>query len=214
VKISNLSIMTLGAAGALALSAPAFAQTTTVLPGGWSVTTFDPNVTIAAVGFGDGVLFITKTATVVGTIEGGVPTPIVATFQQTSPNAVMNIAIVGETITNQSGVDWTAYRQTLLLSSRVGFNQAFSGGFNPAPFTTNTYSAPNAVGFTEVRHADGVVPNGSTWTPPGPNGGPLWISVQPGNLPVTFTLKEIPVPTPGSVALAGLAGLAAFRRRR
>jgi MYXO-CTERM domain-containing protein len=65
--------------------------------------------------------------------------------------------------------------------------------------------------------AGGVVASGSTWFPGrGANDGQLWINVvsaQSGPFTV-FTLKETPTPTPGVLALLGLAGVAGRSRRR
>lgn len=194
----------------------AFAQPTSVDAGGWRITVFDPpNVAVEAFVSETGRLFISKFATVIGTIEGGVPSPIVLNFQQIAPDAVTSdkIVIASEQITNQSGVDWNLYRQELVGSSFVQWNAAESSGWNPAPFTSNNFWSNNGLTLNVVDHTGGgVVANGATWQPS--QNLVIDANLQGSQFPIIFSLKEIPVPTPGSVALSGLAVLAIARRRR
>lgn len=197
---------------AAGLAAGASAQTS-IEAGGWRITTFTSGATITAAF--DGPLFITKVATVVGTIEEGVPSPIVVNFQQIGADAVTaaQIVIVSESITNNSGVDWNQYRQQLLGSSFVQWNAGASAGWNPAPFVTNAFWSTNGLTTDVVDHlGGGVVANGSTWTPS--QNLVIDADLQGSQFPIIFSLKEIPLPTPGTAALTALAGLAAFRRRR
>jgi hypothetical protein len=208
--INARNIMLIVAAGAAASIANA---QTSVDAGGWRITTFSPNVAVE-VNFVDGGLFITKRATVVGTIEGGIPAPIVVNFQQIAPDALTesNIVIVQEVISNQSGVDWDLYRQELAGSAFVAWDPANSAGWNPAPFTSNNYWSNNGLTLNVVDHSGGVVPNNTVWNPS--QNLAIAANIGQANFPVVFSLKEIPLPTPGAIALAGLAGLAVARRRR
>lgn len=210
----NRNNLILAAAGlALAASAAQAQPVTQDLGGGWSVTIFNPAaVSVTALGVFGNQLVLTKVATVFGTTDEGIPTPIVLQFSQNAPNAstAPQIGIAFENITNQSGVDWTSYTQALLMSSRVTFNQAASAAFATAPYTTTTYN--DALAATEVTYSGGTVFNGQAWNAGG--GNPLVIDVALGQTPTVFTLKEIPLPTPGSAAIIGIAGLVAARRKR
>ena len=202
-------------AAGLAWVSPALAvdPITQDLGGGWSVTIFNPAaVSVTPLGLFEGRLVLTKVATVFGTTDEGIPTPIVLQFSQNAPSQLTapQIGIAFENITNQSGVNWTSYTQALLQSSRVSFNQPASAGFAIAPYTTTTYNA--GVGATEVTYAGGVVLNGETWN--GGGGNPTVIDINLGVTPTIFTLKEIPLPTPGSAMIFGIAGLVAARRKR
>ncbi len=208
------TIKPLAAAAILLAAGAAHAQPQTVdLGGGWSVTIFNPEaVQVTSLGVLNNQLVLTKVATVFGTTEEGIPTPIVLQFAQNLPSELTapQIGIAFENITNQSGVDWTSYTQALLQSSRVSFNQAASAGFAIAPYTTTTYNA--GIGATEVTYSGGVVLNGQTWN--AGQGNPTVIDINLGQTPTIFTLKEIPLPTPGSAAIFGVAGLVAARRKR
>ena len=214
--MSHKHINTLIAAGlalAAASAASAVDPVTQDLGGGWSVTIFNPAaVSVTTLGIQGSQLVLTKVATVFGTTDEGIPTPIVLQFSQNAPSQLTTpqIGIAFENITNQSGVAWTSYTQALLQSSRVSFNQAASAGFAIAPYTTTAYNA--GVGATEVTYSGGVVLNGQTWN--AGQGNPTVIDINLGQTPTIFTLKEIPLPTPGSAAIFGLAGLVAARRKR
>lgn len=205
----NVAVLA-GAALSLAAAGTASAQLTQPLGNGWQVTIFDPaNVTILVDSSTPQEIRLRKRATVTGVTDEGIPRPIVLNFQQIAPSAstAPRISIIEETISNQSGVDWIAYRNSLLQSSRVMFNPMLTD-LNPAPYTTTTYTPD----FREVQYDGGVVPNNSVWSATGANG--LVIDINLGSVPVIFVLKEIPVPTPGALALAGVGGLIATRRRR
>lgn len=206
-------IAVVSAATLLAAAGAASAQVTQDLGGGWSVTIFNPSaVSVTSQGVFNNQLILTKVATVFGTTDEGIPTPIVLQFSQNLPSAqtVPQIGIAFENITNQSGTAWTSYQQILALSSRVSFNQAASAGFSTLPFTNTTYNA--ATGATQVTYDGGVVPNGSTWN--GGGGNPIVIDIALAQTPTVFTLKEVPLPTPGAAAVATLGGLLAARRKR
>lgn len=141
-------------------------------------------------------------------------------FTQIDPNAVSNIVINDEIITNHSGVDWTGFRMQLVDGGDVEFDvaaTAASGGAGPigfsiSPFTTASFTPDNM----QLNIGGGVVPHGTTWFPgSGISDGQLWMHVNltPGQMKV-FSLKETYIPTPGALALLGIAGVAGKRRRR
>lgn len=205
----NVAVLS-GAAILFAVAGSASAQITQPLGNGWQVTIFDPaNVFIDVVTSTPNEIQLRKRATVVGLTDEGIPRPIVINFQQIASSTVTapRISILSETISNQSGVDWFAYRNSLVQSSRVVFNQTLSD-LNPAPYLDTTYTPDSR----EVQYDNGVVANGATWNAVGQNG--LVIDITLGQVPVIFVLKEIPVPTPGSMVLAGAGLLFAARRRR
>ncbi len=207
-----------GAASLLALAGTVSADPVIQsLGGGWQVTIFDPaNVSIEVnnadtIGR-DGRLIITKRATVSTLTDEGVPTPIVLIFQQISPDAgtVPRIDITEEVISNQTGQLWTAYRQVLAQSGHVTFNQPLSAGFSINPFVFTNYNVQS----DSVTYSGGPgVPSGGVFNP-GNTAGELVIDIDLAAGPVTFALKEMPVPTPGTAGLLALGGIVAFRRRR
>lgn len=219
--MSNIKyIMATGATALLAVAGLASADPITQqLGGGWQVTIFDPaNVSIEVNNpntiFQDGRLIITKRATVSTLTDEGVPTPIVLVFQQVSEDAltIPRIAITEEVISNQTGQLWTAYRQVLAQSGNVTFNAALSAGFSINPFVFESY---NVFADSVIYSGGPGVPSGGVFNPGNAN-GELVIDAALGNVtqPITFALKEIPIPTPGAAALLTVAGIAAFRRRR
>ncbi len=201
------------------------------LAGGWRASwdaSLDPFVDIQDNGVvnaqGVQVQVIQKSAEFTqGPQIGGLFPSIPITFTQTDPNAVNFIAIDDEIITNSTGVDWTDFHFEILDGNDAFFDDvrtANSGGGPPIgffiePFQQATFSPD----LQELDVFDGVVPSGTQWFPgDGATDGQLWMSMNTGdgvNTPfTTFTLKETPTPTPGAMALLGLGGLAAARRRR
>lgn len=185
------------------------------LGGGWEVTIFDPDhldfVTDAVVG---DTLVIQKFAEFTSVDEfTGEPTPLLATFRQTNPDAstATKIVITDEVIINETGLDWVCFRMVLVDHGQATWNPDASADFSIDPFQDRVYRDGN----TEVEFFDGVVANNSTWTPGFANGG-LQADINLGaDDPVTFTLKEIPtIPSPGAMALAAIGGLLAAARRR
>lgn len=208
-----LSVATLLATAGIASADPVIQS----LGGGWQVTIFDPaNVQIEVNNpgsiFADGQLVITKRATVSQLTDEGVPAPIVLIFQQIAAdaNTIPRIAITEEVINNQTGQLWTGYRQVLAQTSRATFNQALSANFSIDPYLFANYN----VFSDSVLYSGGTgVPSGGTFNP-GNTSGELVIDIDLSSSPVLFALKEIPIPTPGSMGLLALAGIAAARRRR
>ena len=153
----------------------------------------------------------------------GLPQPLTITFSQdpnfTDAQTASRIVITDEYITNSSGQHWSAFQMALLPSSgAAAFNPALSAGFStmngsppPVGFTNTAFSLNNTV--VTFSGGPGVAP-GRTWTP-GLTAGGLVIDVDLSSPnPVVFSLKEIPLPTPGAAALLGLGGLMVSRRRR
>lgn len=204
---------------ALLLAAVGTAQAGVVnIGGGWQASwdsSLDGLVQIVSDGVAGDAVFIEKSIEFTGAFNA---VPIV--FTQIDPNAVSNIVINDEIISNNSGVDWSAFRMQLIDGGDVAFDQASTAssggsgpiGFSISPFTTASFT-PDSM---QLNIGGGTVPNGTQWFPgSGVSDGQLWMHVNltPGQNKV-FTLKESYIPTPGAVALFGVAGLAARRRRR
>lgn len=215
------NIISTGAAAALLAAAGVASADPVVqsLGGGWQVTIFDPaNVSIEVNNPNtlerDGRLIITKRATVSTLTDEGVPTPIVLVFQQIAADAgtLPRIDITEEVINNQTGQLWTAYRQVLAQSGHVTFNQALSAGFSINPYIFANY---NVFSDSVIYSGGPGVPSGGTFNP-GNTAGELVIDIDlaGATAPVTFALKELPVPTPGTAGLVILGAAAALRRRR
>lgn len=143
---------------------------------------------------------------------GGIFPPIVITFQQIAVNAVPNIIIADEILTNQTGVPWTDFHMELVDSGDAVFDPAatFGSGFSVAPFTNLVFQPGNT---TLDIFGGGSVPNGGIYVP-GAGPGELYIRATPhASAPfTTFSLKEFPTPEP-STALLLAAGAAVLRRR-
>lgn len=204
------------AAGTASLFAPAAAEagvmtTVTLGSSGWQASwdsSLDPVLDINVDAVSANAVFIEKIA------QFNSLASINIIFTQISVNAVSNIVINDEVITNTSGAAWTDFHMDLLGNPSAVFDPvatAASGAFSVAPF--------NSWNLTNSNHTfnafNGVVPNNSFWFP-GQASGQLWINVgntASGN--ATFVLSETPsVPAPGAIAMLGVAGLIGSRRRR
>ena len=212
----------LAAAGAtlasLALGGPAQAGLTIVnLSGGWQASwdsALDPFVDLNDHGVVNGALFLEKSAQFTQGPVNGVFPSIDITFTQVSANAVANIVLDDEIITNSTGSPWTDFHMDLLGSSNVAFDPiatAASGGFSVNPFTSSSFTNANQT----FNAFNGTIPNGSTWFP-GAVSGQLWIHVS--NISptsgITFTLSERPTPAPGVLGLLSVGLVCGSRRRR
>lgn len=194
---------------AAAMTGAAYADPFTKdLGGGWSVTIFAPDTVDVAVDFvslTEGVLVIEKTAQFfdLATVE------LEFNQNQEADQTVSRIVITDEVLTNNTGLPWTSFTNSLEDDDPATFNAAASATFSIAPFVTTDYSPD----FRAVKYAGGVVPDGMIWTPGLVSGG-LVIDVDVAPRLTSFTLRETPTPEP--TTLAGLligAGLAFARRR-
>jgi len=220
------------AAAAMMLRASSMSQAAIVPLGtsGWTASwdnSLDPILSIVVDSQNATEVHIEKIAQFLPPPVGQQIAPIVITFTQTAANAVPNIVIDDEAITNQTGINWTDFHMELTDGGDAAFNPgltAASGGpppigFSIAPFTTAAFSGGPAGPNTILNIAGGVVPNGTTWFPgAGANGdGSLYITATPHTSQPfeVFTLKEVPsVPEPGIAAGCIGLGLALVRRRK
>lgn len=142
----------------------------------------------------------------------GRPDAINLTFTQISPDAqtISRIAITDEAATNLTGIEWSGFQMALI--GGAAFNTGLSAGFSFAPFTTRAYSDGNTV----VTFEEGSVPTGTTWFPGAASGDLVFDVDLSGADSQVFTLKELPIPlpSPGTVAVGGLAFGLFLRRRR
>lgn len=200
------------------------AAATIELGGGWEATWDDSLnglVDIASHSVVGDALFIQKSAEFTqGPVSGVFPSiPIV--FRQVSFPAATHIVIDDEIITNSTGEPWTGFLMQLLNEGDAVFDPVATAesnddlpiGFTIAPFTEAAFSSDN----TALTIGGGLLAAGGVWFPgDGGGDGQLWIDVTPHAAePFTvFTLKETPLPEPGTLLLLTLGGLALTRRRR
>ena len=195
--------------------------------GGWQAiwdVSLDPYVDINPLSIspsGDAV-FIQKSAEFTqGPVNGVFPSIPIVFRQIPSYTGVRAsyIVIDDEIITNSTGSDWTDFHMDLLNHGEVVFNPALtlaSGGGGPigwtiSPFLQAAFTPDNS----RLDIWDGVVADGDVWFPgDGATNGHLWIQVNNVNANSLFVLKETPTPTPGALALLGVATLLGSRRRR
>lgn len=141
----------------------------------------------------------------------------------TDENTVPRIVILDESISNQTGVEWTDFHWSLLDGGEVWFDLALSSSFNTDPFEEREwldlhgYADPNKV--TDLSVWGGSVPHNSNFypgiTPPPDDGGQLVIDVNlDSDDPVSFLFKQFPTPEPSSLALFLGVGVALLGRRR
>jgi hypothetical protein len=118
------------------------------------------------------------------------------------------VIIAGETIANNTGAGWSGYQWAILQPGVARFDIAASAGWQVWPFSTQTWQSVVGNRAEGLLAGNGLVPDGATFVPT----GGLVIGI---DLVVPFTLKQLPVPEPASLALVVLgAGALAFRRRR
>ncbi|HMQ16011.1 MAG TPA: hypothetical protein PKC49_08565 [Phycisphaerae bacterium] len=213
----------LGAAMALSLAASAHAGSIDI-GGGWRAAwdaSLDGYVQIISNGVVGDAVFIQKSAEFTqGPDQFGFFPAIPITFTQIEANAVHNIVIQDEIITNSTGHDWTDFHFDIIDAGDAWFDPvapANSGGAPPIGWTIDPFTqAAFSPDLMRLDVWDGVVPNGTQWYPgDGLSNGDLWISVVPhAEAPFTvFTLKETPTPEPTTLLTLAMGGLLLRRRR-
>ena len=197
-------------------AAPAMAEVTIDLGGGWQATIFEETLVDLAVDYvslEEDILVIEKFANF-ASIDPltGQPDPVRINFFQTESdeNTVSRIVIADEIIQNNTGSAFTQF-DMVLLGSQATWNEQLSAGISLDGFTDLSFSDNSQ----RATFSGGTVAAGDFWTP-GADFGELVIDVDlSSQTAASFVLKEIPtVPAPGAFALLGLAGLASRRRRR
>jgi len=219
-------------AGAVGMAAPDRASAASLVLGdsGWSATwspAFEDgsgtHVTLSVLAETADTVVLQKVAVFAdGADQFGLITPIEINFDQISANAVPNIVITSENVTNATGVDWNAFRfiiedGTTGTSADAHFDVAstFLGSepFNITPFTQYTTSGITAQVQT-IEVSGGVLANGQIWWPGVGNGnGALYIAAAPseqGSQHFVFKEQPLPIPLPAAAwtGLVGLIGLA------
>lgn len=206
-----------GAAGAGAEIIKPLVDPSTGQHSGWEAVIFDPqhvDLITDAVDIQGGQVVLEKFADFRGVDPfTGAPEAINILFRQVLADAqsVSRFVITDEVISNNTGLDWVDFKNILTNNGVATFNTGLSADFDIAPFTSREY----ADGDTIARFFDGTIAAGQVWTPGRVQGGLVWDVNLQQDTPVSFTLKELAaVPAPGAMALLGMAGLVAARRRR
>jgi hypothetical protein len=187
---------TFGAVGVVGLVAagPVGARTVNLVDGsgasiGWTATIpdagDDASIQLSFVRSAGGTYFFDKTATVTSNDSA-----LVIEFDRTSASAP-SLAIGTESITNNSGSDWTGFRTFASTATPGGAGAGFQlstadGGFNIDPFTNMSFTNNN----TEMDLTGGTVANGTAFTPGSATSGGIVIlsgTATDGR----FLLKEI-----------------------
>jgi hypothetical protein len=231
---------TAAALGALSLASPNLRAATVELKNGnvdsgW-VVHFEDGLGVAFVGVTSdrAEVKIQKIADFRDPFDGGVGPVLELVFEQVRSDATPFVTIDSESVTNNTGSDWSGFRFFLNNIEGEGDGARFDAGrtfgdsdpFDISPFTTFAYNAT----FTDLVLGGGTVQDGQTWLPgAGNTGGDFVIDARPGGEGdlVTFKFDEQPlidtpiIPLPPAVwsGLAGLAGVGlmnyrAMRRRR
>lgn len=197
----------------MCLAVSAQAQIIIDLGGGWQAKIFNAQVdlTVDFFDFEKDILVLEKFANFTEIDKKtGLPAPLSIAFTQIAPDdeTVSHIVLTDAFIFNNTGVDWSAFRE-ILLGDHVAFDPEDTSDFSIDPFTTMNFIDKNR----EVIFSGGTVFDGTIWTP-GVVSGALVINVDlSGDDPVKFVLKELPVPAPGALAII-VGGMLVSRRRR
>ena len=211
MRFSTLCVVS---GAALCLSVSAQADIVIDLGGGWEATIFNEQVDLVVdfVDFDKDIIVLQKFANFTEIDKKtGLPAPLSIAFNQIAPDeeTVSHIVLTDAFIFNNTGMNWSAFRE-ILLGAHVAFDPAASADFSIDPFTTMTFIDDN----TEVIFSGGTVFDGTAWTP-GADSGALVINVDLSrDNPVKFVLKELPVPAPGALAIVACGMLVSRRRRR
>ncbi len=211
MRFSTLCVL---AGTALCLSVSAQGDVIIDLGGGWEATIFNEQVDLVVdfVDFDKDIIVLQKFANFTEIDKKtGLPAPLSIAFAQIAPDdeTVSHIVLTDAFIFNNTGVNWSAFRE-MLLGGHVAFDPEASGDFSIDPFTAMDFIDNN----TEVIFSGGTVFDGTIWTP-GVDSGALVINVDLSrDDPVKFVLKELPVPAPGALALVACGMLVPRRRRR
>lgn len=224
MKTGTLNSVVLGLVLALANITHATVIKPLVLGGldsGWdAILADDTNSGVVVDAVGDDFVSIEITKIFHDAPSGGVFTPNVIWFVQRldDANTVATIRIADEFILNQTAAQWTDYHWEI-----VGAAAAFdmiatdAGGFSISPFTVKSWG-PAQTGW-DANHpatldvSGGVVPSPGVYLP-GSSGGSLHIDVDLSLAKSDFTLKQVPTPEPGMLALLVVGGSLALARRR
>jgi len=218
-------MLALAVAGVLYMSGQADAASKLLGDSGWRVHFGNGlNVTLDGVTSDRAEVKVEKIAQFTEPFDRGVGPTLEITFEQVSFDAVPYIVFDAESVFNQTGQAWSAFRFNLTEATtgsddHVKFDATKTFGdddpFNIDPFTNYNFNSE----FTELVVSGGTVPNDSVWTPGSGNGaGELVIYGAPvsSGTKRAFFFKEqpvIPLPAAAWTGLAGLLGVGVFSKK-
>ena len=149
-----------------------------------------------------------------GPPDDGDFTPALMTFTQgeVDANVAGKIAILYETIHNNTGQDWSAFRWAIFETGVAQFSISDSNLWGTSPLGTQTWQGVTGDLAQALLASGGTVGAGDTYRP----SGHLVIHADVDSIPgdsAQFTMKEI-VPEPATLAALSLGAAALLRRRR